>query len=323
MISVKTVVAALCVLFVARSLAAGCFDGWWEIGSYEITVNDPVRWYRSTFKAEVHYPSNAGSCTFPMVVFSHSYMLGAGCYDYLWTTLVPLGFVFVDMDDLAYDPLEEPIEAGKDMAATRNRLLSDNVDDPSSPVYGKLNGIVGAMGHSFGAAASIVATSSPNVLAEYNATWDMVLPMAPPDFTDVVDDSIVTIPALMMGATKDCICPPDTNVDRVFSRSTSTCRTLIDIVNGTHCKFCDLAPVFEDACIAVEDVPLTCGSVFFSDTIDIEIQHDLVLRYTVPWLQYILQGNLEAAKTLSSAVGADTGSGAIVSQHSTPACPGF
>ncbi|KAH3756849.1 hypothetical protein Pelo_11348 [Pelomyxa schiedti] len=289
MISVKTVVAALCVLFVARSLAAGCFDGWWEIGSYEITVNDPVRWYRSTFKAEVHYPSNAGSCTFPMVVFSHSYMLGAG-YFFRTLELSPYpcitNFLSTGVTTIYGQPWfpwglylsiwtiwrmtllvsalcphvcitnslsEEPIEAGKDMAATRNRLLSDNVDDPSSPVYGKLNGIVGAMGHSFGAAASIVATSSPNVLAEYNATWDMVLPMAPPDFTDVVDDSIVTIPALMMGATKDCICPPDTNVDRVFSRSTSTCRTLIDIVNGTHCKFCDLAPVFEDACIAVED----------------------------------------------------------------------
>jgi len=306
---------------VVVSCAQSCFDGWWDTESYEVTIDDPERWYRTTFKAIVHYPSNAPKgCQFPMVIFSHSYMLGAGCYDYIWINLVPLGVVFVDMDDLSYSPLEEPIEAGNDMAATRNQLLHQSANDPSSPIYGMLNGVVGAMGHSFGGAAAIYATSSKSALETYGSNWASVLPMAPPDFTAVIDNAVITLPTLMMGGTKDCICPPEHHVNKIYNISTSDCKTLIQIVNGTHCKFCDIPPIFFDACTVVEDMSLTCGSILFGDTIDLELQQSLVLRYSIPFLQYTLQGKEEAAQALLSRVQADTLSGAILSDHYTPGC---
>ncbi|MEI7981577.1 MAG: T9SS type A sorting domain-containing protein [Bacteroidota bacterium] len=258
----------------AFSLSAQNFP----IGYQTMNFTDPERSNRPV-PAEVYYPGlTAGSNApladgkFPVISFGHGFLMAYDSYLYLKDSLVPLGYI-IAFAKTETGILPDHLEYGKDLAFLVNQMQSEG-NTPSSAYYNHIDSTSAIMGHSMGGGASFLGCENnpvPNAMITFAA--------AETSPSAITAARHIYIPSLVFSADKDCVTPPATNQVPMYDSLASDCKVLINIKGGGHCYFAD----YNFICSAGE---FGCSSSF---TITRDQQHDAVIDFLVPYLDYYLK----------------------------------
>jgi len=263
--------------------------GGWPIGEWDPILTDPNQSLHFVL-AYVHFPLTNGTAgDFPVIVMEPGFFFAHNFYNFIWKTLVPLGYVMVVLGSYDYDPLSDPLYMARDQAFMVDYLRKET-KNPKSPVYGLISQTKSAaMGHSEGGIASFLANFPPATDHQYSVNFTTVVSLAGCwGDDDLIDDAIKydKKPTLWLTGTQDCICDPD-GVHDDFTSSLSRCKYFVNLNNGSHCYFANPNIVDETLCFNVE-IAAGCG---FVDKLDKDVQQRMVVEYVVPWFNWILKGD--------------------------------
>ena len=273
-IKMRTGLVSCLFCLLAFSLSAQNFP----IGYQTMNFTDPVRSNRPV-PAEVYYPGlTAGSNAplangkFPVISFGHGFLMAYDSYLYLKDSLVPLGYI------IAFAKTEtgiwpDHLELGKDLAFLVNQMKLEGTT-PSSAYYNHIDSTSAIIGHSMGGGASFLGcenNSVPNAMITFAA--------AETSPSAITAARHINIPSLVFSADKDCVTPPATNQVPMYDSLASACKVFINIKGGGHCYFAD----YNFTCSVGE---VGCASSF---TITRDQQHDAVIDFLVPYLDYYLK----------------------------------
>jgi predicted dienelactone hydrolase len=253
------------------------------VGHRTLTFFDTARNNRQ-IPAEIYYPAvTAGNNTtvasgvFPVIVFGHGYLMPYSAYAYFQNAMVPEGY-FVVFPTTEGTFLPNHLNFGLDLAFLVNAMKNEG-SDPSSPFYQHVDSTSAIMGHSMGGGASFLAcdnNTTPTVMVTFAA--------AETSPSAIAAASGVTIPTLVFAASEDCVAPPATNQVPMYDSLAGDCKVYISITGGGHCYFAD----YNFQCSLGE---AGCQQNF---TISREEQHEIVLDFTKPYLDYFLKKNTES-----------------------------
>jgi pimeloyl-ACP methyl ester carboxylesterase len=256
---------------------------YYPIGHRTMNFTDPDRNDRPV-PAEVYYPAgttgNNTSCaegTFPVIVFGHGFLMTYDAYLYLKDALVPLGYI------ITYTTTEggmspNHVEYGADLAFLINQMKTEGAD-PASPFYLHIDSTSAIMGHSMGGGASFLACANNPV-----PTAMITFAAAETNPSAIAAASNITIPSLVFAADEDCVTPPPQHQVPMYDSLASECKVYISIIGGGHCYFGD----YNFLCSLGE---INCQQNF---TITREQQHDVVLDFLIPYLNYTLKNDASA-----------------------------
>lgn len=247
------------------------------VGHRSITYVDPSRGNRQV-QTEIYYPADAAgdnvpvaAGAYPVVTFGHGFLMAWSAYQYLWTSLVPQGYIlaFARTETGAFPNHEQ---FGRDLAFLVDQLRAEGTN-PSSPFHQHVAPTACVMGHSMGGGASVLAAS-------YNAGITALANLAAAETSPsaIGAASGVTIPSLMFAGTKDCVTPPAQHQIPIYNALDSDCKALVTIAGGSHCQFAESGTLceFGESCSA---------------EITRERQHALVVALLTPWLAWTLKAD--------------------------------
>lgn len=254
-----------------------------QIGHTTINFVDASRSNR-VIATEVYYPSDVAgdnvaittstSVAFPVLSFGHGFVMTWDAYQNYWNFLVPNGYIMVfPKTEGSFSPSH--LDFGKDLSFVLEQMtvLGNN---SASIFYNRVNAMNSVMGHSMGGGASFLA-------AQLNPNIKTVVNFAPAETTPsaIQAAASIAIPSLIFAGLNDCVTPPNANQIPMYSGLTSTCKTLINIIGGSHCQmansnfFCNVGE----------------GSCSPQPTITRAVQQTIINTYLLPWLNYQLKGN--------------------------------
>jgi len=253
------------------------------VGHRSTTYVDPSRGNRQIL-TELYYPADAAgdnvpvaAGTYPVITFGHGFLMVWSAYQYLWLDLAPRGYILaLPRTEGSIFPSHE--QFGRDLAFLVDKLRTEGAT-PDSPFYNHIAATSSVMGHSMGGGASVLAASyNPGITALANLAAAETSPSA------IAAAAGVTMPALLLAGSKDCVTPPSQHQLPIYNALASTCKALVTITGATHCQFAD----YNFNCELGE-----------SCTADItrEQQHALVEAYLEPWLDWTLKGDTAAFQT--------------------------
>jgi len=288
---------ALASVLVFCCIIAGVSAGY-PIQRITLSVVDPLQ--DKTVDALVYYPVTNGSVgKFPLLVFSPGFIFRYTFYDYLWSTLVPLGYVMAVAGTYGYNPISYPLWKARDEAFLLDYLRNQSVTNRQSPLYGLIGGQSAVMGHSEGGMASLIAADRELLNDEYSCNFSAIVDLSGcfPDFEEepAIGVKHEKIPILFLTGDKDCICPPSKSLN-FYGESVSPCKTFINLVDGGHCYFANPGPVDDVLCYDLE-ILSGCG---FVSKLPKDTQLQRILDVTVPWLQWQLKGMTSARKAFEA-----------------------
>jgi dienelactone hydrolase len=290
------------VMFAVGCLFTISLYAQYNVGTTTITFNDPGRsgGFGSSggsgrqIQTEVYYPAaSAGmnvpvaSGDFPVIVFGHGFSLVWSAYDNFWTRYVAQGYI------LAFPRTEGDLspshnDFGLDLRLVAERMNVLNTELPSM-FYDKLNGKTAIMGHSMGGGSTYLA-------AAYNSSITTVVTFASAetDPSAIAAAANVTAPALVMYGSKDAVTPPADHSIPLYSALGSARKTLVNIVDGNHCRFANSNGNCETA------------EFFVSPTgaISRTLHHERTFLVLDPWLAYLLKGDCAAYGTFLNVISA-------------------
>ena len=255
----------------------------YPIGHRTMNFTDPARNDRPV-PSEIYYPAEtAGNNApfaegaFPVLVFGHGFLMTYDAYLYLKDALVPLGYI------ITYTKTEGGMspshaEYGADLAFLVNRMKAEGTD-PVSPFYLHIDSTSAVMGHSMGGGASFLACANNTVPAAM-----ITFAAAETNPSAIAAASNITIPSLVFAADEDCVTPPPQHQVPMYDSLASDCKVYISIKGGGHCYFGD----YNFLCSLGE---INCQQNF---TITREQQHDVILDFLVPYLDYNLKNDASA-----------------------------
>ena len=253
-----------------------------EIGHTTINFTDPNRNNR-VIPTEIYYPSDVAgdnvSITttggfFPVLCFGHGFVMTWDAYQNFWSALVPNGYIMVfPKTEGSISPSH--LEFGKDLAFVLDQM-SDLNNTSSSIFYNRISGMNAVMGHSMGGGASFLA-------AQLNSNIKTLVNFAPAETNPsaITAAASISIPALIFSGVNDCVTPPNTNQIPMYNGLSSTCKTLINIIGGSHCQMANnnfLCNIGENSCSP-------------QPTITRAAQQAIINTYLLPWLNYQLKSN--------------------------------
>jgi len=253
--------------------------------------------------ARLHYPSNATSGQqFPLIVFSPGWVQASTYYNYIWEQLVPMGYVIAMMATYDFDPNSDPWEKCYDQTFMLSYLQNASKKDRTSPIYGMLNSVSAAMGHSEGGWASLFSGDPSVTNYSYPGRFNASLTLSA--CWGDIDDAIralqhQTTPIFLMTATSDCFCD-DTVSLTLYNYSYSKCKYVADIVDGGHCDF-GWDGFGNLACKLAGDAQ---GCVF-DWIINPWTQQAIVKSYVTPWVNWILKQDKKSRTILDKTLASD------------------
>ncbi|MFN3753843.1 T9SS type A sorting domain-containing protein [Flavobacterium sp.] len=268
-----------------------------QIGHATINFTDPARGNR-VIATEIYYPSDisgdnvamtATAGDFPVLSFGHGFVMTWDAYQNFWTSLVPNGYIMVfPKTEGSFSPSH--LDFGKDLAFVIDQMNLLN-NDNTSIFYNRISIMNSVMGHSMGGGASFLA-------AQLNSSIKTIVNFAPAETNPsaVSAAASVTIPALIFSGINDCVTPPNVHQIPMYNSLSGTCKTLINIIGGSHCQmansnfFCNVGE----------------GSCSPQPTISRAIQHNIINTYLLPWLHYQLKGNCSQGTLFDSQILVDT-----------------
>ena len=260
-----------------------------QIGHTTITFVDTTRNNRS-IPTEIYYPADVAgdnvSVTtnvndkFPVISFGHGFVMTWEAYQNIWESVVVDGFI------MAFPRTETGIapthaEFGKDIAFVIERLNSLD-QDSTSLFFNRIDSMNCVMGHSMGGGAAFLST-------QFSSAIKTLATLAPAETNPSAIQAAATsvIPSLIFAGGNDCVTPPTTNQVPMCDSLQSSCKTFVSIIGGSHCQMADnnFLCSFGEA---------TCSP---QPTITRAVQHTIINRYLLPWLNFQLKNNcVEGAK---------------------------
>lgn len=268
------------------------------IGHRTFTFNDPSRTggFGSgggpgrQIQTEIYYPATAAgdntpfvTDSFPYIVFGHGFVMTWDAYMNFVNELVPKGYI------LLFPRTEGSItpnhnDFGLDLALVANsfRSLGQN---PSSVYYQRVGSTCAIMGHSMGGgAAFLAAANNTNITALATVAAAETTPSA------INAAKNVKVPTLVMYGGNDCVTPPTNHQLKMYDSLGTKCKTLINIVGGSHCQFAES----NFNCNFGET---TCSP---GPAITRAVQHQRMFKYLVPWLNKVLKGACHPQSNIDS-----------------------
>lgn len=270
----RTIAFTVVLACLATTLAAAIPIG---VGHRSVTYVDPSRGNRQV-QTELYYPADTAgdnvpvaAGAYPVVTFGHGFLMAWSAYSYLWTSLVPQGYIlaFARTEGGAFPSHEQ---FGRDLAFLVDQLRSEGAN-ASSPFYQHVGPTACVMGHSMGGGASVLAASyNTGITALANLAAAETTPSA------IGAASSVMIPSLLFAGTKDCVTPPAQHQIPIYNALASDCKALVTISGGSHCQFAESGTLceFGESCSA---------------DITRERQHALVVALLTPWLAWTLKAD--------------------------------
>jgi pimeloyl-ACP methyl ester carboxylesterase len=285
----------LILLFLAFGMSAQSF----EIGRTTITFIDASRGNRS-IASEIYYPANSAginvpvvsttSESFPVLSFGHGFLMSWDAYQNIWEALVPQGYIMI-FPKTEGGASPSHLEFGKDLSFVIGQMALLNLNS-SSIFYNRISDKSALMGHSMGGGAAFLAVQFSNEI-------DVILTLAAAETNPsaITAAGNLTIPALVIAGTNDCVTPTNTNQLPMYNVLNSECKSYISITGGNHCQMAN----YNLFCSIGES---TCSP---SPTISRTEQHQLLNPSMLYWLDYQLKSNCSAGDSfqqlLTSSVG--------------------
>ena len=254
-----------------------------QVGHTTISFTDLSRNNR-VIETEIYYPSDvtgdnvamttSTSVTFPVLSFGHGFVMTWNTYQNYWNFLVPNGYIMLfPKSEGSFSPSH--LDFGKDLSFVLEQMTVLG-NDPSSIFYNRVSVMNTVMGHSMGGGASFLA-------AQLNSNIKTIINFASAETTPSAIQAAtnISIPSLMFSGVNDCVTPPDTNQIPMYTGLTSACKTLVNIIGGSHCQMADsnfFCGVGEASCSPQATIARTA-------------QHNIINSYILPWLDFQLKGN--------------------------------
>jgi len=279
-------------VFCAKSIFAQPY----AIGTQTVTYQDPDRNNRSV-QTVIYYPATqAGSNMpfvngdFPLLVFGHGFLMTFDAYDLYWLNLVPLGYI------LAFPRTEESSSPshenfGRDLSFLINRIKWESSNNAASFLFGHVGETSALMGHSMGGGASFLgAAQNNNINALVNFAAAETTPSA------IAAAANINVPALIFMGTNDGVTPPASHQIPMYNALGSSCKTLLKITGGGHCYFGE------------QNTACSTGEFFTSPqpTISRAQQHEVIMAFLIPYLDYMLKGNMTAKQAFQDSLNSST-----------------
>ena len=256
----------------------------YPIGHRNVTYTDSSRsnrqiptdvYYPATFagdNAPVAIPPAGG---FPLTSFGHGFLLNVATYQYLWQALVSEGYV-VALPRTESSVSPSHLQFGLDLAFLIRKLQSEG-NTNSSPFFGAIGTTSCVMGHSMGGGSSFLAAQSDTTItAIANFAAAETNPSA------IAAAGNLTLPTLLFAGSDDCVAPPVTHQLPMYNALQSECKTFVSITGGSHCKFGE------------NNFTCNLGEFSCSGSMSRSAQHDLVISYLLPFLDFYLKHEMEA-----------------------------
>jgi len=284
--------------------------GDYEIGKYYIEERDHSQTDDHAVKGAIFYPSNHKEGEkFPVIVFSPGFIFSDSFYDYLLNVFVPKGYIMIIEGSYDYDPISLPLWKAKDMAFLLDFVVNASRFDVESPIYQIVGTEYLSMGHSEGGSAAIVATCRSCIGKAYRSTFAATIVLSG-CFVELQDDvhtaiKLLTTPIFWITGTSDCICLPAYQLEE-FSNVTSKCKYFANMNNGTHCMFATADTIDLFLCTELENI-YGCGN----RRLPRNTQQALTLKYSVPFVDYVLKGDTAAKATLDKVLDEDEKGGIL------------
>jgi len=274
-----------------------------KLGKTAKTFIDPSRSNRK-IPSIIYYPATATGSNqpivnngqkFPVISFGHGFVMKSSDYKYLADALVPLGYIVI------FPSTEQGVPPnhnnfGLDEAFTAKEMVNWG-NNTSNFFYGVVADKKAIGGHSMGGGASFLG-------AKYNPDLDAFFNLSAAE-TFINESAIIAakrinIPALVITGTDDHVAPPTTNSRKMFNFLNSDCKTFVNIDNATHCQFSNVAGV-----CALGEVSANLGHNV--NPISRSLQHQITLSVLIPWLNFHLKGDCNAANQFENVLLASSG----------------
>jgi len=236
----------------------------------------------SIITTDIYYPAiTAGETTaiatgqFPVIVFGHGFDMGDDAYVYFKDTMTALGYIVVfPTTQSGLSPTHS--DFGLDLAYMINQMKLEGANS-SSFFYNHVSPQSAVMGHSMGGGCSFLACQNNTV-----PTCMVTFAEATTTPSSITAAKSVTIPALVLSGSADCIAPPSTNQIPTYDSLASGCKVFLSITGGGHCYFGDA----NTACSFGETMTSGC-----THPLTRPLQHDVILDFVKLYFDYYLKNN--------------------------------
>lgn len=270
----------------------------YQIGNSSITFIDPERNNRN-IPTEIFYPADiAGTDVspadgiFPLIVYGHGFAMNYNSYEFLWEALVPQGYILAfPKTESSIIPFPSHGDFGLDMAFLVGEVRELGLDEPS-PFYGKISANTAVMGHSMGGGAAFLAAAN-------NPGISTIVAYAPAETNPsaIAAAADVSASVIIFSGENDCVTPPDEHQIPMYNNLPDGQKMLISINGGGHCFFAD----YNFNCSFGEN---SCSP---SPTITRDEQHQIMLEFLIPYLDFRLKGKFVSWLTFSGEVSTNPG----------------
>ncbi len=273
-------------LFFTIQLSAQPFD----LGFTDLNLIDTTRSNRAV-PVTVYYPAALGGGgmdvpvalnNVPLVVLGHGFVMGIDAYTNVVNALTPNGYA-VALVDTETGFLPNHTNFGNDLAFTVDAVMA-----LGGAFAGKFGPKAAVMGHSMGGGASFLIAETANV--------DCLVGFAPADTNPsaITAAASITKPTLIFGGEDDCVASIADNQQPMYDALASSCKTLITVLGGSHCKF------------AENNFACSSGELFCQGSLSRADQHAIVSDYLLPYYDYFLKGDQNAWTTFNTLLTTDT-----------------
>jgi hypothetical protein len=270
----------------------------YAIGHISTTFTDSSRNNRSV-PVEIYYPAdNAGdnvpfttlnNFSFPVLSFGHGFVMTWDAYQNVWTALVPSGYIIIfPKTEGSASPSHNAL--GLDLAFCVSELNRLNAE-VTSPFYQRVDSMNCVMGHSMGGGAAHLAAANSTIIKSI-----ATLAAAETNPSAINAAGQINVPGLVIAGGNDCITPPLNHQIPMYDSLASTCKNYISINGGSHCQMANS----NFLCNFGE---LTCTP---SPAISRTLQHQILFRYLLPWLNYHLKNDCNSLQYIDSLMPTDS-----------------
>jgi predicted dienelactone hydrolase len=299
------IICMLAALFVVLQAAAQPY----QLGHISVTFTDSARSNRSV-PTEIYYPADAAgndvafttalSGTVPVISFGHGFVMTYDAYFNIRDAVVPNGYI------IAFPTTEGSLSPdhnafGQDLAFVLQAVARLG-NTASSPLYNHVDTMTCIMGHSMGGGASFLAmAATPAVKAMVTFAAAETTPSA------ISAASGITAPSLTFSGLNDCISPPASNQQMMYTALASTCKQYVGIKGGSHCQMAESS-------VTCSFGEATCTP---APAIAPAAQHAIIDTFLLPWLDHTLKRNCAAGGHFDMLLATDT---AITGQMNCTLC---
>jgi dienelactone hydrolase len=251
----------------------------YPIGHQSLTYIDSSRSNRSV-ATECYYPAtSAGETTpiasgqFPVIAFGHGFAMTYDAYLYFADTMATLGYIVILPTTEGSMTSPSHTNFGLDLAFLVKKMKMEG-GTPTSFFYNHISSKSAVMGHSMGGGSSFLGCQN-NTLPTCMVTFAA----ATTNPSSITAAKQVTIPALVISGSADCVAAPSTDQIPMYDSLASNCKVFLSITGGGHCYFGD------------NNTICNMGELTCSHPLTRAAQHDVVLDFVELYLDFYLKNN--------------------------------